>query len=128
MINSCTTLFKEENMKEEHKFNLLSLVRFNGDSIPDIEETDYLRKAFYSGKPLFVIDQTRDCDGTVLYSISTLPFDDDNDFYSYAVNTLLGDRLFSNLKMIEGGCLLNRLKNSMIISGVSESELSLFKE
>ena len=65
---------KSENMKNSHNFPLLSRVKIcnmNEDWISG--ESEEIQLAIKLRQPFFVSAQTRDCDGTPLYTLSLIP-------------------------------------------------------
>lgn len=73
---SLSSLNKVENMKEKHKYNLGDSVLIDyKDADSDYSDNAMERKKINAKHPFFVIGLTRDCDGTVLYTVSSIPYE-----------------------------------------------------
>lgn len=75
---SLSSLNKVENMKEKHKYNLGDSVLIDyKDADIDCCNNEMERKKIIAKHPFFVIGLTRDCDGTPLYTISSIPYENE---------------------------------------------------
>ena len=96
---------KDRNLKIKHAIKLGSLVEVNCDYLPE------------HGIRLFVVDHTRDCDGTPLYSLS---FDKDAQLY-------LNDCSKQKNSMNFIDQLMEQRYHGMISNGWSEDSLIVIK-
>lgn len=74
-------LFREENMKKMHKFEIGSSVTIKNDPSEYYwidEHSESIVYAIKNNLNFFVVEHTRDCDGTPLYTLSLIPFPDNS--------------------------------------------------
>lgn len=123
---NASQLFREENMKKEHQFIKGQLVKYITEE--DFEDTPFegnnaIEKTLYSGKPMFVLEQGRDCDGTPLYTLSTMPFDSVEEVKIYVANNVIKGDVFSKLNDVEKCVLLSNTARLIYIGGIAEDHL-----
>lgn len=117
-------LFRDENMKSTHSFKKGTLVRYlETDPNNDYESPKPLMNAFEQGMSMFIHECTRDCDGTPLYTLSTISTD--KSIKDYIVHDVVGLDTFKHLNQIESGMLIIRIQENLIITGIPESCLKL---
>ncbi len=121
-----TPLFLDENMAIEHKFTKGQLVKYITDhdyTESEINEMKPIMQSLYSGMPFFVLEETRDCDGTPLYTLSIQPFESVQAINSYVATKTIPEDILKKLNNIEGCILIVNTSNLLYVSGISEDNL-----
>tara|TARA_Y100001960_G_scaffold321323_1_gene395839 strand:- start:69435 stop:69821 length:387 start_codon:yes stop_codon:yes gene_type:complete len=118
-----TALFKDENMAIKHCFTLGSAVRYI-DSEPLLEEDSLENRLLLNAKSLFVVSQDRDCDGTPLYTLSTLPFNSKQEAEDYILNEVIGNRTLYKLSQTEQLSLIVKTQRLVLFNGINQENLA----
>lgn len=128
MVNIMTVinvsdLTREENLKKTHKFNIGSTVAYtNGDIL--IEEDDSIeRRNLLNSKSFFVIAQERDCDGSLLYHLSSQCFQSMEYLCEHVIYGVIGNQILNTLNQEQQSVLINNVLNTLVIRNISEDDL-----
>jgi hypothetical protein len=110
-------------MAIKHCFALGSTVRYI-DSEPPLEEDSLENRLLLNAKSLFVVSQDRDCDGTPLYTLSTLPFNSKQEAEDYILNEVIGVRTLRKLSQTEQISLIINTRRLILFHGINHENLA----
>lgn len=117
-------LFREENMKKQHNLPIGALVRYTNPDEEYEREPSTLAESFENGMTLFVHKQSRDCDGTPLYSLSTIDLKG-QDHIKYIIDNIIDRETAKQLSNVDLGMLIMKIEKTIFLNGYPESCLKL---
>lgn len=122
-IISCSDLFRSENLKLSHTFNINDKVLLisEDDDSEWCDKYPEFKHALIEQIPLFITSHDRDCDGTPLYAIGFIPVRDGESSLRQTLKNCLSP--YIDIKQVlKSYEFLERIE----INGISESNLKRF--